>query len=93
MAFDWDPAKSDACFEERGFDFAFVSYVFRDARRIERQDRRRNYREARMQTIGEIDGNTFFVVFTRRRDSIRIISARKATDEEDEAYREGGVWE
>ena len=93
MAFEWDSAKSDSCFEERGFDFAFVSYVFRDPRRIERQDTRRKYREVRMQTIGEINGDTYFVVFTRRKDAIRIISARRAIDEEDKAYREGGIWQ
>jgi uncharacterized protein len=93
MTFAWDSAKSEVCFEERGFDFAFVSYVFRDRRRIERQDMRRKYREVRIQTIGEINGETYFVVFTQRREAIRIISARRASDEEDKAYREGGIWE
>jgi hypothetical protein len=26
----WDAAKSDACFERRGFDFAFAARVFSD---------------------------------------------------------------
>jgi len=26
MNFEWDAAKSDCCFKDRGFDFAFVSY-------------------------------------------------------------------
>ncbi len=93
MTFEWDSAKSDACFEERGFDFAFVCYVFRDRRRIERQDTRRKYREVRIQTIGEINGETYFLVFTQRREAIRILSARRASNEEDKAYREGAIWE
>ena len=92
MRFEWDAAKSEACFQDRGFDFAFASYVFRDAKRIERKDTRRRYAEPRFQTIGEINGLTYFVAFTRRRGAIRIISARKADDEEDAFYREGGVW-
>ena len=93
MRFEWDAAKSDACFEDRGFDFAFVAYVFRDLRRVERRDTRRKYREPRFQTIGEIDRLTYFVAFTRRRGAIRIISARRADDEEDKTYREGGIWQ
>jgi uncharacterized DUF497 family protein len=93
MTFEWDSAKSDACFDERGFDFAFASYVFRDPRRLERRDTRRKYREVRLQTIGEINEATYFVVYTRRRGAIRIISARRASDEEDKAYREGGIWQ
>lgn len=93
MTFEWDKAKSDACFDERGFDFAFASYVFRDARRIERQDARRKYREVRFQTIGVIADSTYLVVYTRRRKTVRIISARRATDDEDKAYREGSAWQ
>lgn len=92
MTFEWDAAKSDACFLERGFDFAFASYVFQDGRRIERRDTRRKYREIRFQTIGEIAGLTYFVVYTRRARVIRVISARRANADEDKAYREGGSW-
>lgn len=93
MSFEWDEAKSDACFDERGFDFGFASFVFRDPQRRERRDTRRRYGEVRFQTVGQINDATYFVVFTRRRDKIRIISARLTTREEDKAYREGGVWE
>ncbi len=31
MEFEWDQAKSEACFTERGFDFAYVLSAFWDA--------------------------------------------------------------
>ena len=88
MLLEWDEAKSDANYELRGFDFGYASLVFRDPFRIEWRDRRRDYGEQRYQTIGEIDGLTYFVVHTRRRDTLRIISARRAEQHEDRTYRE-----
>jgi uncharacterized DUF497 family protein len=87
VEFEWDTAKSAETLEGRGFDFRFVTYVFFDPYRIEGEDRRRNYRERRVKTIGEIDDRFYAVVFTRRRDRIRIISARRANESEIAAYR------
>ena len=28
MEFEWDETKSDACFADRGFDFAYVAHAF-----------------------------------------------------------------
>jgi uncharacterized DUF497 family protein len=92
MNFEWDEAKSRQNFERRGFDFAHAARVFDDRRRLERADTRRDYGEERRQTIGAIDDKTFFVVFTRRRTTVRIISARRAHDHENRAYREGTTW-
>ncbi len=87
MDFEWDPAKSDATYSLRGFDFVYAVGVFLDGIRVEREDTRRDYGERRYQTIGEIDGLTYFVVFTKRGRRTRIISARRAHDSEDRAYR------
>jgi uncharacterized protein len=38
MDFEWDEAKSDACFVERGFDFPYVAQVFLDVQRVVRPD-------------------------------------------------------
>ena len=89
MTFEWDNRKSQTCFEERGFDFAYASFVFRDHRRLEREDPRRKYKERRVQTIGEIAGTIYFVVYTKRGEVVRIISAREADDDEVKTYREG----
>ena len=92
MIFEWDEEKSRWTLAERGFDFAHVARVFADKRRLERTDRRRDYGEDRYQTVGEVDGKTFFVAFTRRAGAVRIISAMRAHDHEDQAYREGKAW-
>lgn len=88
MEFEWDQAKNNATLERRGFDFEFASEIFRDPFRIEREDLRRDYGERRYQIFGEIDGRVYFVAFTRRGQRIRIISARRARDNEIRTYRE-----
>ena len=40
MEFEWDAAKSEACFVQRGFDFEYVAHAFIDPRRVVRPDRR-----------------------------------------------------
>ena len=88
MDFEWDQAKSDVTYEQRGFDFAYAIQVFLDDRRLEREDTRRDYGERRYQAIGEIEGRFYFVVYARRDRRFRIISARRAHSHEDRAYRE-----
>lgn len=92
MIFEWDETKSRRCFAERGFDFAHASLIFADEDRVERMDRRRDYGEERWQTIGEVGGKIYFVVFTYRGEAIRIISARRAHEQEERVYREGKAW-
>jgi uncharacterized protein len=92
MIFEWDEAKSQWTLKERGFSFAYASLIFEDQRRLERVDRRRDYGEERWQTIGEIEGETYFVVFTIRERVVRIISARRAHDHENRTYRKGETW-
>ena len=92
MIFEWDERKNRLTFAARGFDFAHAARVFADERRLERVDRRHDYGEERRQTIGEVDGRIFFVAFTQRGNAVRIISARRAHDHEETAYREGAAW-
>ena len=47
MEFEWDEDKSNACFEERGFDFSYALRVFLDPNRMVRQDHRWDYGEDR----------------------------------------------
>jgi len=86
MEFEWDQDKSDACFTERGFDFAYVLQAFLDAGRLIRKDSRWNYGEDRYQLLGAIDGRVFFVVYTMRGTVLLIISARKANQREVNDY-------
>jgi uncharacterized DUF497 family protein len=84
MNFEWDEAKSNACFLERGF--AFAASAFADPDRIIRQDNRYSYDEARYQLVGRIGKRLFVLVYTPRDDVIRIISARKANAREVRSY-------
>ncbi len=59
--FSWDGRKSDTCLVERGFDFAFASQLFEGAT-FEREDRRPDYGETRIQAVGRIEGRLFVVV-------------------------------
>jgi hypothetical protein len=86
MSFEWDEGKSDACFRDRGFDFAYAALAFADPDRIIRQDTRHSYGEDRYQLIGRIEERLFVLVYTPRHDAIRIISARKANSREVKRY-------
>jgi hypothetical protein len=70
---EFDPVKNDEVFAERGFDLAYVSRMF-PGYVLEREDTR-PYRERRYQVIGEVVGEVFVVVYTRRGDICRLITA------------------
>jgi uncharacterized DUF497 family protein len=86
MDFEWDEAKSEACFRERGFDFAYVAQAFFDPNRFIRADLRHSYGEERFQLFGRIGTRVFVVVYTPRVHSTRIISARKVNTREVKHY-------
>lgn len=88
MNFEWDEAKSDACFKERGFDFAYAAQAFFDPNRWVRQDQRNSYGEDRFKLLGRIDTRIFVVVYTPRQLTTRIISARKANAREVAQYED-----
>ena len=61
MEFEWDEAKNSACFERRGFDFAYAVRAFLDPHRIVAQDRRRDYGEDRYRLLGTVDGRVYVI--------------------------------
>lgn len=86
MEFEWDAKKAAFNFRKHGVPFPFATRIFLDDHRIERLDDREDYGENRFVTIGRINGSEIVVVYTLREPKIRIISARKADDDEIEAY-------
>ena len=86
MQFEWDEAKSEVCFAQRGFDFAYAASAFADPNRLVWQDTRYSYGEDRYQLTGRIEGRVFVLVFTSRLNVKRIISARKANLREVKQY-------
>jgi uncharacterized protein len=81
VEFEWDPAKSEATFRDRGFDFAYARRVFSGSQ-IETVDARTNYGEARIRAIGQVGSDILTVVYPVRGSILRIISARRANREE-----------
>jgi hypothetical protein len=58
-------------------------------RTLDVEDRRRDYGETRIQTIGRLDGRMVMVVWTPKgRATRRIISMRKCNDKEQARYRD-----
>ena len=88
MNFEWDEAKSEVCFTQRGFDFAYAALAFFDPNRIVHADTRLSYGEERYQLMGMIEQRLFVVVYTPRHDAMRIISARKANQREVRHYED-----
>ena len=86
MEFEWDDAKSEACFHERGFDFEYAAQAFFDPQRQVAPDTRRAYGEDRFLLVGRIAHRVFVVVYTPRAGACRIISARKANLREVQVY-------
>ena len=85
--FEWDEAKSRKNLRERGFDFAFAARIF-EQDVLEHEDTRRDYDEQRIIALGEIEGEVFVAVYTWRGPYRRIISARRASRRERNAYRQ-----
>ena len=87
MRFELDLGKSARNERERGLSFASAARLF-EVVRVEWEDRRKDYGEIRINTLGEIEGRVFFAAFTRRGEALRIISFRKANSREAERYRQ-----
>lgn len=88
MAYQWNRDKAAANLRKHGIDFADAVSVFSDDLAITIPDER--FDEERFVTIGvDAFGRVLVVVYTMRDDEIRIISARKATRQEQQQYQEG----
>lgn len=88
MAYQWDRDKAIANIRKHEVDFADAVSVFSDDLAITIVDER--FDEERFITIGvDALGRILVVVFTCRDDDIRIVSARKATRQEQTQYEEG----
>ncbi len=85
MAFEWDEDNRKAHLVKHGVHFRDVAAMF-DGPTDETVDGRLDYRETRINALGEIEGRVFFVTYTWRGASRRIISARKANDREQGKY-------
>ena len=90
MEFDWDDAKADSNERKHGVSFTEATTVFGDVLSVTGYDPRHADVEDRFITMStSVEGRLILVAHTDRGDSIRIISARKATSRERKAYEDG----
>lgn len=82
--FEWDESKNQSNQQKHGISFEQAQTVFDDSNRIVQQSPR--HKEARWKTVGLIFGVLFTVVYTLRRSAVRLISARRASRRESQAY-------
>jgi len=82
VEFEWDSKKAASNRRKHGVRFADAVAVFSDDHAVTIQD------EERSATIGRDSlGRLLVVIYTERRNRIRIISARKATAREQREHR------
>lgn len=88
-AFEWGDAKAAENWRRHGVTFQQGAEALRDLFAIEGIDDREDYGEERVNVLGIRLGVILHVTYTERGDRIRIISARRATkDEQDDYYRQ-----
>lgn len=85
LEFEWDDIKNQRNVEKHGIDFETAMLVFNDDNRLEIYDIEHSQEEDRYNTIGLVQ-DVLFVVYTERKEKVRIISARLATTRERSIY-------
>jgi uncharacterized DUF497 family protein len=83
--FEWDEAKRHGNIEKHGIDFADLEPLF-DGATVMMLDERFDYGEERFITLGLLNGIVLVIAHTETETVIRLISARKATRNEEKSY-------
>ena len=90
MRFEWEPDKATANLKKHRVGFHEAATVLEDALSTTFPDEAHSAEETRFVTIGaSTRGRVLVVAHTERDDSIRIISARRATRRERGFYEQG----
>lgn len=89
--FEWDPRKAEANAAKHGVSFDDAVTVFLDANGLDAPDLQHSEAETRFLRLGRAaDGRVLMVAYTLRRsgdaETIRVISARRASRRERAAY-------
>jgi len=83
--YEWDEHKRQVNIKKHGIDFIDVPTIFDDDT-VTIPDERFDYGENRFIVLGVLQSSVVVVVYTERGENIRIISARKATKNEQIYY-------
>jgi len=90
VEFEWDPEKAAANVRRRRVSFSEAATVLEDPLSTTFPDEAHSEGEMRFVTVGVSQrGRLLIVAHTERNDTIRIISARRATRREREFYEQG----
>ena len=90
LEFEWHDNKARINLRKHGVSFEEASTIFRDPLALTIPDPLHSQEEDRFISLGESNRRRLLVVvFTQRRDKIRIVSARLATRRERKDYEEG----
>lgn len=90
MIFEWDEDKNCLNKQKHRISFETAAHVFEDPFYIEMYDFEHSVDEDRYIAIGKV-AEVLFVVFTERKERIRIISARLATEKERVLYYDQNI--
>jgi uncharacterized DUF497 family protein len=85
VEFSWDEPKREWVLAERGIDFLRLASDLFDGRPLLTVPTPRA-EEERFLSIGPIEGKFFAVIWMWRDGTIRIVTARRARDEEEKRY-------
>ena len=85
MEFEWDENKNRINIEKHHVSFSRAAKIF-DGDVLEWEDTRQDYDETRVIAIGHVERRFLRVVYTRRGNKIRIISARRANKNDRQKY-------
>jgi hypothetical protein len=86
MQFDWDPAKNTGNRQKHGFDFVDAACLWADVDAI--SFAARSQAEPRRALIARHAGKLWTAIYTMRGASVRIISIRRARDNEKALYEQ-----
>ena len=90
MEFEWDDNKAATNLLKHGVSFDEAKTIFQDPFYVVFDDPDHSFEENRCIAIGwSVQNRLLFLSYTERRNTIRLISARKATHGERKLYEEG----
>jgi uncharacterized protein len=85
LRFEWDEAKRLSNLRRHGIDFAELGEFF-EGLTLDAEDERYDYGEKRVVTFGVFKDRVLVVVHTGTEENIRLISARRASKDEEITY-------
>jgi uncharacterized DUF497 family protein len=90
VRYEWDDEKAESNFRKHEVDFVDAIPALEDPNRVEDVDPDVDHGEERIRVTGMTQSGVLFVVIALpEEDAIRIISARKATRNEEDRYYAG----